>query len=137
MAALSHQRENGALGIGAAEDPSVTCHFDRTIENLPVACLHTLCRIVDVAVVEIIKPERHGHCGRLGEHSANGDISDREQLIGAHLATIGLRFLPAKKRFVEMPNAVPVGGEEFMPAYVAGRVQVRKLLMAILDPLEN
>src|SRR5207302_3761125 len=119
------------------EDPAVACHFDGTIENLAVDCLDAPCCIVDVADSEIIKPERHGHCGRFGEHSAYGEISDREQLIGAHLATVGLRLLPAKKRMVEMPGGLPIGGEEFMPAHVAGGVQVGRLLMAILEPLEN
>src|SRR2546430_9460072 len=94
VTALSCQREDGALRIRASQDPSVAQHFNRAAEDLTATSLHALHRHVDVADVEVIKPERDRLHRGLGEHAADGLPSAGEQLSCAHRSPIGLRFLP-------------------------------------------
>src|SRR5262245_5985593 len=102
VAALSHQREDGALRIRALGDPFAA----RAVENLAAPSPHAPDRHVDVADVEVIKPERDRRRRRLCEHAADGLPPGGEQLIW-----VGLRFLPAEKLAVERPRILPVGGE--------------------------
>src|SRR5713101_2286504 len=115
VTAFSRQREDGALRIRASQDPSVAQHFNRAAEDLAATSLHALHRHVDVADVEVIKPERDRLHRGLGEHAAYRLPSDGEELVCAHRADIGLRFLPAKELAVESKRLLPVGGEQLVP----------------------
>src|SRR6266478_2450408 len=119
VTALSRQREDGALRIRASQDPSVARYFNRPAEDLAATSLHALHRHVDVADVEVIKPERDRLDRGLGEHAADGLPSGGEQLVCAHRAHIGLRFLPRAIRLAESPCLLPVGGEQLVPADAA------------------
>ena len=57
VAELSHKREDGALRVRALGAPSAARHFDRAADDLPAASLHALHRDIDVADVEVVKPE--------------------------------------------------------------------------------
>src|SRR5215831_17420794 len=115
VAALSHQRENGALRVGALGHPSAAPHFNRAVDDLATPSPHAPDRHVDVADVEVIKPERDRLRRRLCEHAADGLSSGGEQLIWAHRAGVGLRFLPAEELAVESKCLLPVGGDQLMP----------------------
>src|ERR1700732_2481071 len=95
-AALVQQREYGALRVRAMNDPGAARHGSRAIEDLAAASLHALRRRLDVADVEIVKPEGKRQCRRLGEHAADRLPCGGELLIRAHRADVGVRFLPAK-----------------------------------------
>src|SRR6516162_2721400 len=71
VAARSDQREHGALGIGALQDPAATRYFNRCVEKLPARSPYALHGVVDVGDVEIIKPERDRHLSWLVEHAAD------------------------------------------------------------------
>src|SRR5262249_42904000 len=137
MAALSYQSEYGALRIRATDDPPVAGDFDGTVEDLAALRFHAPERDIHVADVEVVKPERDRLRGRLGEHAADGEIADREQLIRTHWAAVGLRFPPAEKLAVELPCLLPIGGEQLVPADVAERIQLGSLLTAAVEPFEQ
>src|SRR5215510_1280607 len=137
VAALSHQSENGALRVGALGHPSAAPHFNRAMDDLATPSPHAPHRHVDVADVEVIKPERDRLRRRLCEHAADGLSSGGEQLIWAHRAGVGLRFLPAEELAVESKRLLPVGGDQLMPADAAGRVQRGGPLLAAFEPLEQ
>ena len=92
---------------------------------------------IEIAYVEVVKPEGDRHRRRLGEHAADRLPSGGEQLIRAHRAGVGVPFLPAKKLAVESERLLPVGGEQLVPADAARRVQLGGLLSAGFQPLEQ
>jgi hypothetical protein len=106
------------------DDPAAVRHFNRTVEDLAATSLHALRRRVDVADVEVVKPEGDRHHRRLSDHAADRLPSGGEQLIRAHSADVGFCFLPAKKLAVESQRLLPVGGEQLVPANAARCVQL-------------
>src|SRR5262249_56530170 len=109
---------------------------NRAIDDLARPSPHALYRHVDVADVEVIKPERDRLCRRLCEHAADGLPAGGEQLIWAHRAVAGLRFLPAEELAVERPSFLPVRGDQLMPASAAGRVRRGGRVLPAFAPLQ-
>src|SRR5712691_1889929 len=78
--------------------------------------LHTLGGRVDVADIEVIKPEWDRLFRTFSEHAADRLPTGGEQLIRVRRIGFGIRFLPAKKLTVESKRLLLVGGEQLMPA---------------------
>ncbi len=78
------------------DDQSAARHGSWAIEDLATAGLHARRCGLDVADVEIVKPEGMRQGRRLGEHAADRLPSGGKLLIRAHRADVGVRFLPAK-----------------------------------------
>src|SRR3984893_15905614 len=136
VTALSHQREDGALRVRALDDPSVARHFNWAAEHLAVAGLHAIHRHVDIADVEVIKPEGDWLRRRLGKHAADRLLSGREQLIRTDYAGVGVRLSPTKELAVESPRLLPVGGKELVPADAAQCVHVGGVRLGGIEPFE-
>src|SRR6202040_3503625 len=135
VTALSHQGEDGALRVRALDDPSVARHFDRAAEHLAVAGLHAFHRLIDIADVEVVKPEGDWLARRLGKHAADGLPPGREQLIRADRAGVEVCLSPTKELAVESPRFLPVGGKEIVPADAAQCVHVGGLRLIGMEPL--
>src|SRR5215472_1408137 len=69
--ARSLQRERGALRVHAPDDPAAARHFERPLKDLAATGPHALRSYIDVADVEVIKPEWGRHCRRFAEHAAD------------------------------------------------------------------
>src|SRR5882757_5506825 len=107
---LSPQRKEGALRVNASGDPAAARQFKWSLEDLAATGLHPFGGRVDVADVEVIKPEWDGHCGKFGEHAADHLPAGGERLIRLRRTGFGVRFLPAEKFAVEGKRLPPVGG---------------------------
>src|SRR5262249_19092004 len=119
-AQLSLKRELGALRVVASDDARAAQHFERAVEDVPATSLHALRSRIEVADVEVIKPEGVRDLRRLGGHAADLLPVARDQLIGAGEA---VRPLPAEKPPVEGRCLFPVGGELLVPANAARAIK--------------
>ena len=117
------------------DDPAAAGHFNRAVEDLAVTRLHALRRRVNVADVEVVKPEGVRLRRRLGEHGTDRLPTGRERLIRAPRAGFRRCFLPAKKRAVESPRLLTVGGVQLLPADGSRRARLGVLPFAGYQPL--
>src|SRR5215831_9274202 len=91
------EREHRALRVLGLHDPTAPWHFHWTVGNLAAANLQALDRRVEVAHIEVVKPEGDGHHRRLVEHAADRRPAGGKHLVSAHGAHIHrVAFLPSE-----------------------------------------
>ena len=93
--------------------------FKRTLENLAAGGLHALRGRIDIADIEVEKPERNRVNRTFGEHAADRCSAGMEQLIDVRRTDIGARLPPAKKFAVKGKRLLQIGGEQLMPAHTS------------------